>query len=272
MVVALFAYGMLCLLGSGPEAKEILTTSLATTLSAAMGCIFSFMLPVSLTPKPADTATATETKIADAVMAPEIKTADAAVDVTAKALENHLALLDTRQSVLRIALYGMVCLAFFICIAGFVAPRLQSSSEPNAASPSNLFFHSLLYLLAAYCGVGLVLGVAARAIPVTGRLLYAVRCAGIASLLVGLVATLVSLPYTFDQLWRKEITAGPFVMPTIFWLALFRIVAGPLACTLFAALGYALAKVVPDKTWKDALRAVTAPLAPAARQTSQRAV
>ena len=260
----IFAFIALQFLGHGSEALHTLKTDFThqfeALLSLAVGGISALLMPTTerppTPPEPLTPHTSNPPPPADESTVPlteynrvrseleKWQTYGLNSKEYIRSLEEGRSVLDTRQTVLRASMYGIVFLAFFLCIAGFAAPSL---APPKVSIPIQHpivnFFPHLGYLLVPFFMTGILLGVVVYRVRATTTGYKAFRCALIASSLVGLVSTLTSLPYTFSLMWAQRITAGGVTMPMLLWMSLFRLIFTPCVCAIFGYLGFQIAKM-----------------------------
>lgn len=150
--------------------------------------------------------------------------------------------LDAKQTALRTSLFGIIGLAFFLCLAGFTAPNptgQTSSLEPHAA-----FLRHLGYLATAFALGGIIIGTVIDRIRVPTTARHAFRAALISASILSVSSLLVSLPYIFDRMLQASLTFGGLRLPALVWMAVFRVVVAPLTCAVVAYFGFKMAKAI----------------------------
>ena len=153
-------------------------------------------------------------------------------------LEADRSLLDTKQSVLRMSLFGIVGLGFFMCLFAFQAPSL--TSQPGAGVSPEAFFTHLLYLQGAFCSLGGILGVAVFRVKATTDGSHAFRCGLISAATLSVSSFLVALPYVYSRMWGQSITAGTITMPMLVWMAIFRVFFAPVVAAACSRIGFSI--------------------------------
>ena len=243
----------LVLAGRSEQALQAVLRQLEPLLSAAIGAICVILMPKSKATPGAPPLQPTDLQPTTQPVEPQVPASDYAAVVReveewrrygAEAQE-HMAeqeearrQSDTRQTVLRTALFGIVGLAFFCCIAGFLAPNPLA---PGALQPEAAFLRHLGYLAAAFAVGGFIIGTVIDRVhvPTAGR--HAFRAALVAAGVLSVGSLLISLPYVFERMLRATITFGEITVPLIVWMAIFRIIAAPLVCAVLAFVGFHLA-------------------------------
>jgi hypothetical protein len=243
-VTAGAAYVGLFLAGRGAEAWQTVLQQLQALLSMALGAIVVLLAPrQAINPgappdPPADPQNTNYQAVAREVEEWRIYGAKAKAYMDAQdAACRHL---DMKQTVLRTSLFGIIGLAFFLCLAGFTAPN--PTGQTSSLGPEAAFLRHLGYLAAAFALGGVIIGTVIDRIRVPTTARHAFRSALIAASILSVSSLLVSLPYVFDRMLQARLTFGGIALPALVWMALFRIVVAPLACAFVACLGFKLAE------------------------------
>lgn len=241
----------LILAGRGEQALELALRQLEPILSLAIGGICVILMPkVKDTPGPPPLQP-TDLQPTSAPVEPQVPASAYAALVGeveqwrryGSEAETHMAVQegarvqsDIRQTVLRTGLFGVVGLAFFCCVAGFLAPK--PLGEPGVLGPEAAFLRHLAYLTAAFALGGFIIGTVIDRVnvPTSGR--HACRAAVIAAGVLSVGSLLVSLPYVFERMLNATLTFADFTVPFIVWMTLFRVIVAPLTCAVFAYCGF----------------------------------
>lgn len=243
--VAVAAFILLSCLGAEADAKKILTHALTGMLTGALAFIVAVIIPHESKPvaqtedpgqkpdTPLDTSSGT-TQISQEEYDEAYRAYKAwkvwGENADRQRIEFHEmnAVLDTKQTVLRIRLFAMLAFGFISGTCGFLAPKLGSDTA---------HIH-IAWLAGGYSLVALVLGVAVQLVGVRTSARDARRSAFLAAAVLNLGSFMLTLPYAFAPLWEKQVQWDGFHQPLLIVMLLARVVALPMLAYLTAWIGF----------------------------------
>jgi hypothetical protein len=147
-------------------------------------------------------------------------------------------LLDKRQSVLQIAMFGVFSIALIWCVDGFYFPPvLPVIFGPPAITPET-FVSNICSFAGTIAATGMILGVAVSYMRAVTKPFDAFRCGLLAGSLTSISSFLIALPYIFTDAWKQPVLINsknvePFIIVMVSRLFVF-----PIFCSVFSYLGY----------------------------------
>lgn len=262
LMIACGAFLLLHWLGHGEQAweklKDDIASQLYAALSLALAAIVSLLTPTSRNqpvpspPLDPPNSSAASKSPANSVEPPVINALLVKINdwqiwgekakSYVRAIESNLAIMDTRQALLRLTVLALVFLSLFVCICGFVSLRYLGHAQGQLPLPATVFIQHLCHLLIPYTVTGSIIGAVVFRIRAKTDCWDSLRTGLVVGGTVGLVSLLMALPYVFSRMWAQDVTWLGVTMPMLWWMLAFRIIAAPVGCAVASFCGFYAAK------------------------------
>jgi hypothetical protein len=171
------------------------------------------------------------------------------MDAKIKELRNHSAalstsntILDTRQTILRLTLFGILLFATASCVTGFYA-QVMGAELNGQSSIKHLAYVGIGYLI-----VGLSLGAIIYFVHVKTTFHNAMRTVLLSSLIVNASSFIMTLPFVVNPYkGRAPLSIADHELPILAVAFVGRVMFLPLIATLSALAGYGLSSLIRGK-------------------------